>query len=248
MCKSCRSRRVCERDTGTRNEVRVVTGLDHETASGSCVTPIHIRQNSSEVLHVSSSSIGLALPPMCTSPKTSRELLEVEKLSGTRFSLQLIRCLMLRPWQPGLPTVCVLFVSSERDCRHALPQEHVISALVPSSVSTPQDRRLKDPTPSLFVPLRPQVGMSLSRCGGALTFSPLPTCIGATRTCRNHDDFSPFHAVPRHGKCVASCGVSRPASHHQQTCLLAFCRRRTPNGASHNDAPSRAEEVSVASL
>ena len=148
MCKSCRSRRVCGRDTGTRNEVRVVTGLDHETASRSCVTPIHIRQNSSEVLHVSSSSIGLALPPMCTSPKTSRELLEIEKLSGTRFCLQLIRCLMLRPWQPGLPTGCVLFVSSERDCRHALSQEHVIPALFPSSVSTPQDRRFKDPTPS----------------------------------------------------------------------------------------------------
>ena len=44
---------VCERDTETGYEVKVVTGLDHETVSGSVQTPIHIRQNACERLSVS---------------------------------------------------------------------------------------------------------------------------------------------------------------------------------------------------
>ena len=40
----------------------------------------------------------------------------------------------------------VLFVSSERDSRHAPPQKHVISALVQMGVSTPCERRYQDQT------------------------------------------------------------------------------------------------------
>ena len=51
------------------------------------------------------SFIGMGLSPMSTSPNTSRELLDAEKLSGIRLHWHFISCLQLRTSQPGHPTV-----------------------------------------------------------------------------------------------------------------------------------------------
>ena len=67
--------------------------------------------------------------------------------------------------------------------------------------------------------------------------SPLPTCSGNARVCKTHNHFSLIHRMSRHG---GFC--------YHQIWILTFRRQKTLNRANHDDAHSRANELSVAYL
>ena len=148
---------------------------------------------------------------MSTSPNTYHALLDTEPLQ-------------FRPPQPGHPILysgdpalgqqCVLgrplCVSSERDSRHARPQEHVISAVQTGVLRFPGPKlhNTLSLSPLLMLSAAAEddcslattcASMLLSKREGDLMFPPLPTCSGAQELAKT--TMTSLHGVPRHGGC-----------------------------------------------
>ena len=144
-------------------------------------------------------------------------------------------------------------VALERDFRHALarrfqdPGSATLSPLGCWLLSVAADHGR-----ALSICLLKHVTVYMWRCADVLaTAHPH----WSARSRRHHDDFSSLHGVLRHCRSVASCRVSLPTchwctprGHHKNFHRLSFCRRQPSNRARNNDAPSRAEEVSVVCL